>query len=40
LESLTIAQIITHHCKAAMAQLALNSHDNKVDIALIQEPYC
>jgi len=23
-----------------MAQLALNSHDNKVDIALIQKPYC
>lgn len=40
MEFLTIAQINTHHCKAAMAQLELSSHDNKVDIALIQEPYC
>ena len=40
MESLTIAQINTHHCKAAMAELALNSHDNKVDIALIQGTYC
>jgi len=40
MESLTIAQINTHHCKAAMAQLSLYTYDNKVDIALIQEPYC
>ena len=40
MESLTIAQINTHHSKAAMALLALSSHDNKVNIALIQEPYC
>jgi hypothetical protein len=40
MEPLTIAQINTYHCKAAMAQLALYSQENKVDIALIQEPYC
>jgi len=40
MESLTIAQINTHPWKVAMAQLALYSHNNNVDIALIQEPYC
>ena len=40
MESLTVAQINTHYCKAAMAQLSLYTHDNKVDTALIQEPYC
>lgn len=40
METLIVAQINTHHCKAAMVQLALYSYDNKVDIALIQEPYC
>ena len=40
MEPLTIAQINTHHSKAAMAQLTLYSQENKVDIALIQEPYC
>jgi hypothetical protein len=40
MEPITIPRINTHHCKAAMAQLALYSQENKVDIALIQEPYC
>ena len=38
--TLTFAQINTHHCKAAMAILSLYTHENKVDIFIIQEPYC
>ena len=37
---LLCAQINTHHCKAAMANLSPFSVENKVDIMLIQEPYC
>jgi len=40
MDSLTFAQINIHHCKAAMAHLTPYTHDNKVDIVIIQEPYC
>jgi hypothetical protein len=40
MDSLTFAQINAHHCKAAMANLSLYTHENKVDILIIQEPYC
>jgi hypothetical protein len=38
MDSLTCAQINTHHCKAAMVDLSLIG--NNVRIFLIQEPYC
>ena len=34
------AQLDTHHCKAAMANLSPYTNENKVGILLIQEPYC
>jgi len=40
MDKLTCAQLNTHHCKAAMAHLSLFTSENKVDILLIQEPYC
>jgi hypothetical protein len=39
MDSLTFAQINTHHCKAAIAHLSPYTH-NKVDILIIQKPYC
>jgi len=40
MDSLVFAQINTHHCKAAMAHLSPYTHNNKVDVLIIQEPYC
>jgi hypothetical protein len=40
MDSLIFAQINAHHCKAAMANLSLYTHENKVDILIIQESYC
>jgi len=40
MDSLKFAQMNTHHCKAAMAHLSPFTHDNKVDVLIIQEPYC
>ena len=38
--TLIFGQLNTHHCKAAMAHLALCVSVNHIDILLIQEPYC
>jgi hypothetical protein len=40
MDSLTFAQINTHHCKVAMVHLSPCTHENKVDILIIQEPHC
>jgi hypothetical protein len=40
MDSLAFAQINTHHCKAAMEHLSPYTHYNKVDVLIIQEPYC
>ena len=40
MDILSCAQLNTHHCKAAMAQLSLSLNYNKVDILFNQEPYC
>jgi hypothetical protein len=39
-DSLAFTQINTHHCKAAMVNLSPYIHNNKVDVLIIQEPYC
>ena len=39
MDNLTFAQLNTHHCKAAMANLSMLLTKNNVDILLNQEPY-
>ena len=39
MDSLAFAQINTHHCKAAKAHLSPYTHNNKVDVLIIQEPW-
>lgn len=40
MDNLIFAQLNTHHCKAAMANLSMLLNKKKVDILLNQEPYC
>ena len=38
--TLTCAELNMQHCKAAITHLALFTHENKIGILFIQEPYC
>ena len=40
MDTLYCAQLNAHHCKAAMAYLSLLTSNHKIDIRLLQEPYC